>query len=222
MHELKLLLQILLAVRQHQRKPFAFSAHAGRALALAQRRSAQRSHHVVLHGRAGKDVRTKNVGAAIAQTLGAIADHVIALALVDCVRKSVRAQRSFLVHRARRFRPVSRHAAGEDELIDVAAGAIDHADRFHDASRSGDIDLPHALQVKNAAAQGIEDEGEMDDRGCASLAQQLNQRPASGFAAEVHLLEARQGKRTFGWAHVNAHHAKAGEQRKQPGPQISR
>src|SRR5208282_6511121 len=208
MHELELLLQILLATRQHQRKPFALSAHAGRAFALAKRCAAQRSHHVVLHAGAGKDVRANDVSTPIAQTFGAIADHLIALALVDGIRQSMRPQRSVFLYRPRSFGSISRDAAGEDELIDVSAGAIDDARRLHDASGSRHVDLPHALDVKHAAAQRIEDEGEMDDRGCAGPAQQLNQRPTRGFAPQVNLLEARQRKGNFGWAHIHAHHVK--------------
>src|SRR5271166_5438391 len=211
MHELELVLEILLAERQHQRKPFAVGAHACGALALAQRRAAQRSYHVVLHRRASEDVRTQDVSAAVAQTLGAITDDLIALALVNGVRQGMRAQRRFLLDRSRRFRPISRHAAGKDELSDVTASAINDADRFHDASGSGYIDLPHALDVENAAAQRIENEGEMDNGARAGLAQQLNELPARRFAAQVHLLESRYWKGTFGWAHVNAHHAKVSQ-----------
>src|SRR5271157_4703531 len=222
MHELELLLEVLLAGRQHQRKPFAGSAHAFGALALAQRCPAQRSHHVVLHAGAGEDVRAQDVNAAIAQTLGAIADRLVALALVDGVWQGMRAERSFLFHWPRCFRAISRHAAGKDELPDVAAGAIHDAHRLHYAGRPGHIDLPHAFHVNNTAAQGIEDEGEMDHGGCAGRAQQLNQLPAGRFAAQVHLLVSRQRNRTVGWAHIHAHHAKVGEQRKQPDAQVSR
>ena len=165
-------------------------------------------------------MRTQDVDAAIAQALGTIAHHLIALALVDGVRQRVRAQRRVFFHRAVGLRPIRGDAAGINKLLDVAAGAVDDADRFHHARGAGNVDLPHPLDVENAGLLRIEYEGEMHDRLHAGGAQQLDELQTTGLAAQVHLLKA--GERGFcGWAHVYAHHAKFQQKRKQPGSQIS-
>ena len=119
-------------------------------------------------------------------------------------------QRRLLAYRARGFRPVGRDAAGKDELLDLAAGPIHDADGFHHPGRSGDIDLPHALDVENPAALRIEDEGEMDDGTGAGVAQQLGELRATGLAAQVQGWNSSWPE-VDRWAHIHAHHVKIGE-----------
>ncbi|MGA3054103.1 MAG: hypothetical protein ABSD63_07835 [Candidatus Korobacteraceae bacterium] len=100
-------------------------------------------------------MRTHNVSVTVAEALGPIADHLVALTFVNGIGQRVGAQRSFLFHRPDGLRAVYGDAAGKNELPDLAAGAIDDAYRFHDPGRSGDIDLPHPFQIENARALGI-------------------------------------------------------------------
>ena len=77
--------------------------------------------------------------------------------------------------------------------LTATAGAIDHAHRFHQPRRTGHIDLPHAFLVENAGALGIEHERQMENGLSAGLAQQLDELPATGLAAQVHLFKAGDG-----------------------------
>jgi hypothetical protein len=44
------------------------------------------------------------------------------------------------------------------------AGAIHHADGFHHAGGTGDVDLPHALAIEDVRLLRVENKGEMDYR----------------------------------------------------------
>ncbi len=108
-----------------------------------------------------------------------------------CARK----WRVFL-HRAAGLRTISRNAAGKDELPDVAAGAVDDADRFHHARGAGNVDLPHALEIEHAGLLRVENEGEMDDGLRAGCAQQLDQWPGTklrGRGPSAQSAPARKG-----------------------------
>jgi hypothetical protein len=81
---------------------------------------------------------------------------------MDCVRQGVPGERELLCHRARQLRSVSRDAADEDELADpVVLITIRLGDGLHDARSAGDINLPHAVQIKYAGSHRVEHEGEM-------------------------------------------------------------
>src|ERR1022692_892866 len=155
MYKLEAFLQIFGAARQQPGQPLARGPHAGRTFAAAQWGSAQRSHHVVLHSGARENVRTHNVSVTATEALGPVANHLVALALVNGVGQRVSAERGFLFHRPRGLRTVYHDTAGKNELPDLAAGAIDDAYGFHDPGRSSDVDLPHPFQVENARALGI-------------------------------------------------------------------
>src|SRR5208282_6882741 len=128
----------------------------------------------------------------IAQAFCAIADDLIALALMDGVGQSVRPQRSVFLYGAGGLGAIGRHTAGKDELPDLAARAVHDADGFHDPRRPGDVDLPHTFPVENSRLLRVEDEGEMNYRLRLRDAQDFNELTAGCLTAQVCLLKARQ------------------------------
>src|ERR1039458_5454328 len=124
-YKLEALLQIFRAARQQPGQPLARGPHAGGTFAAAKWNSAQRSHHIILHARASENVRTHNVSVTVAKALGSIANHLVALALVNGVGQCVGTERSFFFYRPCGLRAVYGDTAGKNELPDLSAGAIE-------------------------------------------------------------------------------------------------
>ena len=155
-------------------------------------------------------MRTNNVGPAVAETLGAIADDLVAFALVNRIGQSVSAKWSVFLYGACSLRTVRRYTAGKDKAANIAAGAVDDADRFHHARCAGNVDLPHALHIENAGALRVKNKCEMNDGLGPGVAQQFDELAAAGLATQIHFLEL-QRRGSFGWAHIDAHHTKLRE-----------
>jgi len=103
----------------------------------------------------------------------------------------------------------------------IAARAIDDADGFHDASRSGNVNLPHAIDVEYFFTLGIDDERQVDHRANAGLAEQLGEFAARRFTAKVHPMKGH-GSRRIRLSQIDTNYAEVRQHRQQAFAQVSR
>jgi hypothetical protein len=64
--------------------------------------------------------------------------------------------------------------------------AIRHGNCLHYSRNAGDVDLPHAIEIKPACIVEIRNIRQVDDRTCIRLADQVCQAPAGWLFAQVH------------------------------------
>ena len=150
--ELDLVFEVALTVGKHAGQALALSPHPGGPLSATVGGAAKGSHQVVLHAGSGKNMGTEQVHAATAERRGALLHHAVGFHLVDGVGKSMSCEGRVFCDGCWQIRTVGGNATGEKKLLHDGVGAIGLGDGFHHSRRAGDVDLPHAIEVKHAAA----------------------------------------------------------------------
>ena len=76
-------------------------------------------------------------------------------------------QRVVFAHHSGQIGTVCSYAAEGNKFLDDHLVAIGFGDRFHDTGSSRDVNVPHAVDVKNPLADLVQHKSQMDNRGRA-------------------------------------------------------
>src|SRR5690242_15772191 len=82
---------------------------------------------------------------------------------------------------------ICRYAAKSNKFLDNYFIAIGFGDRFHHTGSSGDINVPHAVNIENSLPNLVENKSQVDDGGRTSFFYQCSQIQTGFFLCQVHL-----------------------------------
>src|SRR5215813_10504246 len=95
-------------------------------------------------------MRTQHVCTASTQRRRPLLYDFVRLHLMDSVRKSMPVERMVFPYHVRQVRAICRHTTECDEFLNDDFVTVGFGDRFHHTSCSGDVDMPHAIDVQDS------------------------------------------------------------------------